>query len=145
RDRNHLVYEGNDQFLARVAADVRPALAKYLAGFQMPAGETIALFEHLYARHRAKERVKIQLAPANQHWCSDAALTMLADCAQKHGVPLHMHLVETAYQKEYARRHSGGTAVDHIARFGLLGPKMTLGHAGWLSDEDIEKLAETGN
>jgi hypothetical protein len=46
------------------------------------------------------------LAPANLHWCSDAALTRLADCARKYGVPLHMHLLETAYQKEYA----GGAA-----------------------------------
>ncbi len=143
RDRNHLVYEANEQFLARVPAEIRPALAKYFAGFQMPASETIALFEHLHARHHNKERVKVQLAPSNQHWCSDTALTSLADCAAKHGVPLHMHLVETAYQKEFARR-GGGTAVDHIERFGLLGPQMTLGHAVWLSEGDIEKLAETG-
>jgi 5-methylthioadenosine/S-adenosylhomocysteine deaminase len=55
-----------------------------------------------------------------------------------------MHLVETAYQKEYARRRGGGTAVDYIGRFGLLGPKMTLGHGVWLSEGDLDKLAETG-
>jgi hypothetical protein len=33
-----------------------------------------------------------------------------------------MHLLETAYQKEYARRRGGGTAVEYIDRFGLLGP-----------------------
>ena len=56
-----------------------------------------------------------------------------------------MHLVETAYQKEYARRRSGGgTAVDYLDRFGLLGPLMTLGHGTWLNEHDIERLAETG-
>jgi hypothetical protein len=30
--------------------------------------------EQLRAKHHDKERVKIQLAPANLHWCSDAAL-----------------------------------------------------------------------
>jgi cytosine/adenosine deaminase-related metal-dependent hydrolase len=70
---------------------------------------------------------------------------MLASCAEKHGVPIHMHLLETPYQKAYALnlRH-GGTAVDYIERFGLLGPKMTLGHAVWLTEGDLDKLAETG-
>jgi 5-methylthioadenosine/S-adenosylhomocysteine deaminase len=144
RDQNHLVYEANEQFLQRVPADVRPLLAKHFGRFQLPAPDAVTLFEHLHAKHGAKERVKIQLAPANLHWCSDEALTMLADCSEKHDVPFHMHLVETAYQKEYARRRGGGTAVDYIGRFGLLGPKMTLGHGVWLSEGDLEKIAETG-
>jgi 5-methylthioadenosine/S-adenosylhomocysteine deaminase len=144
RDQNHLVYEANDQFLARVPAGVRPLLAKHFDRFQLSAKDAIELFEHLYAKHHNKERVKIQLAPANLHWCSDEALTLLADCSEKHAVPFHMHLVETAFQKEYARRRGGGTAVDYIGRFGLLGPKMTLGHGVWLSEADLEKLAETG-
>ncbi|MGB7974940.1 MAG: amidohydrolase family protein [Roseiarcus sp.] len=36
-----------------------------------------------------------------------------------------------------------GTAVGFIERFGLLGPKMTLGHAVWLSEGDLDKLAAT--
>jgi len=144
RDQNHLVYEANDKFLKRIPDEVRPLLANHFARFQMSASDGIELFEHLYAKHQKKERVKIQLAPANLHWCSDSGLTMLAECSEKHGVPLHMHLVETPFQKEYARRRGGGTAVDYIGRFGLLGPKMTLGHGVWLSEEDLEKLAETG-
>ena len=55
-----------------------------------------------------------------------------------------MHLVETAYQKEYAQRRGGGTAVEYIDRFGLLGPQMTLGHGVWLNEADIDRLAATG-
>jgi cytosine/adenosine deaminase-related metal-dependent hydrolase len=88
--------------------------------------------------------VKIQLSPANLHWCSDAALMRFAETSQKYDVPMHMHLVETAYQKEYARRRGGGTAVEYIDRFGLLGPRMTLGHGVWLNERDIDRLAETG-
>jgi cytosine/adenosine deaminase-related metal-dependent hydrolase len=56
-----------------------------------------------------------------------------------------MHLLETAYQKEYARRRGGGTAVEYIDRFGMLGPRLTLGHGVWLNETDIERLAETGS
>jgi cytosine/adenosine deaminase-related metal-dependent hydrolase len=55
-----------------------------------------------------------------------------------------MHLVETAYQKEYARRRGGGTEVEYLDRFGLLGPNMTLGHGVWLNEKDIDRLSETG-
>jgi cytosine/adenosine deaminase-related metal-dependent hydrolase len=144
RDQNRLVYEADDSFLKQLPADLRPLLAKHFSRFRLSARDTIELFEHLYAKYHNKERVKIQLAPANLHWCSDAALTLLAECSTRYDVPLHMHLLETAYQKEYAHRRGGGTAVDYISRFGLLGPKMTLGHGVWLSEDDLEKLAETG-
>jgi 5-methylthioadenosine/S-adenosylhomocysteine deaminase len=112
--------------------------------FQLTLDDDIELFEGLYDRYRNARRVKVQLAPANLHWCSDAALARLADCSRKYGVPLHMHLLETAYQKEYARRRGGCTAVEYIDRFGLLGPQMTLGHGVWLNERDIDRLAETG-
>ena len=55
-----------------------------------------------------------------------------------------MHLVETAYQKEYAKRRGGGTAVEYLDRFGLMNTRMTLGHGIWLNEKDIARVAETG-
>ena len=109
----------------------------------MPANETIALFDHLRVKHKDKERVRIQLAPSNLHWCTDEALAMLSDSAEKHDVPMHMHLVETAYQKEYARRRGGGTAVDYIERFGLLDRRRRSATPSGFREGDLDKLAET--
>ena len=144
REQNHLVYEANEVFLARLPPPLRPPLERHFARFRFSAEDCLALFAHLHARHRGEERVRIQLAPANLQWCSDAALTMLGAAAERHGAALHMHLLETAYQKEYAARRTGGSAVDHLARLGLLGPRLTLGHGVWLTDADIERLAESG-
>jgi cytosine/adenosine deaminase-related metal-dependent hydrolase len=58
--------------------------------------------------------------------------------------PMHIHLVETAYQKEYARRCGGGTALDYIDRFSFLGPRLTLGHGVWLNEADLDRIAATG-
>lgn len=144
RDQNHLVYEANGAFLERVPAEVRPLLERHFGRFVLSADDSIALFASLREKYKQNPRVRIQLAPANLHWCSDRSLEMLAEASERHDAPLHMHLVESAYQKEYARRRSGGTAVDHIARFGLLGPRMTLGHGVWLNEHDIDRIAETG-
>ncbi len=112
--------------------------------FQLSLDDFFAVFETLHGRHQNSSRVKIQLSPANLHWCSDAALTRFAEVSRQFNVPLHMHLLETAYQKEYARRRGGCSAVEYIDRFGLLGPQMTLGHGVWLNASDIDRLAETG-
>ena len=55
-----------------------------------------------------------------------------------------MHLLETPYQREYARRRTGTTAVQYLADLGFLGPDLTLGHGVWLTEEDVERVAETG-
>src|SRR6266404_9042406 len=143
RDQNRLVYQRDEDFVASLPPELRGPMQRWYDRFQLSLDDCIALFEGLHGRHHNKSRVKIQLAPANLHWCSDEALGRLSDTSRKYGVPLHMHLLETAYQKEYARRRGGGTAVEHIDRFGLLGPQMTLGHGVWLNESDIEKLAAT--
>ena len=144
RDQNLLVYQDDAVFAASLPAELQGPVQRWFDRIRLTLDDYVALFEHLRARHENKRRVKIQLAPANLHWCSDAALTRLADLSRRYDVPLHMHLVETAYQKEYARRRSGGTALEHIDRFGLLGPRMTLGHGTWLNQHDIDRVAATG-
>jgi cytosine/adenosine deaminase-related metal-dependent hydrolase len=144
RDQNRLVYQKDEDFVASLPPELRGPMQRWYDRFQLSLDDYMDLFASLHGRHHNKRRVKIQLAPANLHWCSDAALGRLSDASKKFGVPLHMHLVETAYQKEYARRRGGGTAVEYIDKFGLLGPQMTLGHGVWLNESDIDRVAETG-
>ena len=144
RDQNRLVYESDADFLRRLPDDLAAELGDYLAKDTQPLDEQLALFESTRQKYHGRERVRVQLAPANLHWCSDRALAALRDMSEKYQAPMHMHLVETAYQKEYARRRDGGTAVDYLHENGLLGPRMTLGHSTWFTEGDIELAAETG-
>jgi cytosine/adenosine deaminase-related metal-dependent hydrolase len=143
-DQNRLVYQADADFIAGLPDELKDVTAAWFARTQLVVEDQLQLFKNLYAKHAASERTRIQLAPANLHWCSDAALTALAETSREFDAPLHIHLLETQYQKEYARRRGGGTAVDHLARFGLLGPKLTLGHGVWLNEHDIDLVAETG-
>ena len=60
------------------------------------------------------------------------------------GAPMHMHLLETPYQRDYAARRGQGSAVEQIQRFGLLGPDLTIGHGVWLSQDDLALCKENG-
>jgi cytosine/adenosine deaminase-related metal-dependent hydrolase len=144
RDQNRLVYEADEDFVKRLPADLAPQLAAYLQAQAIPIEDHLQLFVELWEGWNGRERTRIQLAPANLHWCSDAALRALQDYASRYRVGMHMHLLETPYQKAYAQRRTGTTAVRHLADLGLLGPDLTLGHGVWLTEADIEQVADTG-
>lgn len=144
RDQNRLVYMDDQEFVNLLPEDLQPQMRNHFDRFGMDLDDFMDMFSHLHDQHHNKDRVGIQLAPANLHWCSDEALGRLADASTKYNAPLHMHLVETAFQKEYAKRRGGGTALEYIDRFGLVGPNLTLGHGVWLNHSDIECIAEKG-
>ena len=144
RDQNRLAYQDDAELVASLPPELQGPMRAWFDRFQLSMQGAMDMFASMHSAHNAKERVRIQLAPANLHWCSDAALRALADASEKYQVPMHMHLVETAYQKEYAKRRGGGTAVDYLDRFGLMNERMTLGHGVWLNEADIARAAETG-
>lgn len=146
RDQNRLAYEADAAFVRRLPPDLAPDVDAFLTGHAIPVADQLDLFRGLWDAHGQNRagRTRIQLAPANLHWCSDETLTALEAASARHGVGMHMHLVETAYQREYARRRTGGTALAHLDRLGLLGPRLTLGHGVWLTAADIERAAERG-
>lgn len=144
RDQNRLVYEDDEAFIARLPPALGAKLAESLSRMHITAEEYFGLCRSLAEKTADDPRVQIQLAPSNLHWVSDSGLHKFRDFSEAHGMPMHMHLNETAYQKRYARLRSGKTAVGHLKDLGLLGSRMTLGHAVWLTEADIDTVAETG-
>ncbi|MBL8702345.1 MAG: amidohydrolase family protein [Alphaproteobacteria bacterium] len=144
RDQNRLVYEDDDAFVARLPAALQPAMRAYFARFTLPLRDQVAITEALIADQEDDPLVRIQVAPANLHWLSDAALGESLALSRRHGLPMHMHLVETPYQKAYALKRTGLSALAFIHRHGLTGPALTIGHGVWMTEADIELCAATG-
>lgn len=144
RDQNRLVYQDDRLFTESLPEALRPALRSFFERFTLPLSEQVAVFEALRAELAEEPRIRLQVAPANLHWLSDEALGLAAELSSRHSLPLHMHLLETPYQKEYALRRTGGSAVAFLEGFGLLSDRMTLGHGVWMSEADIEQCAAHG-
>lgn len=144
REQNRLVYESDEAFVRRLPASLAPAVAEHLKKQAIPFEDNLALYDDLVSENQGQGLTRIQLAPANLHWCSDKALAEIDGRSERDNVPMHMHVLETAYQKEYARRRTGTTAVAHLHKLGILGPRLTMGHGVWLTESDIELAAETG-
>jgi 5-methylthioadenosine/S-adenosylhomocysteine deaminase len=144
RDQNRLVYLDDDAFLKRLPERLRPQLAAYFEAYKVPFSDQLALFHDLQALTQGRAQQRVQLAPSNLHWLSDDALQATADLAGRSGAHLHAHILETPYQKQYAAKRTGGSALKAFDEMGLLSPKLTIGHGVWMSEADIELCAERG-
>ncbi|MFU0507972.1 amidohydrolase family protein [Pseudaminobacter sp. NGMCC 1.201702] len=143
-DQNRLLHQDDALFAASLPKPLGDKLVQFTAGNAIPLDDNFKLFKALHEKYATDDRLKIQLAPANLHWLSDEALLRTREYSDAYDVPMHLHLLETKYQREYAFRRTGRTAVEHIEALGLLGPRLTLGHAVWLSEPDIERVAASG-
>lgn len=144
RDQNRIVYEADEDFVRRLPPELAGPAREFLGEQSVDVETTLSVFKTLFEQHRQNGHVAIQLAPVNLHWCSDEAIQRTVETARQYGVPMHMHVLETALQREYAHRRTGVSAVEHLRRLGALGPDMTIGHGVWATEADIEILGGTG-
>jgi len=83
------------------------------------------------------------LSPANLHWVTDDTLQRTKEVAGRHNAGIHIHLLESSYQKEYGFKTWGKTPVAHLQDLDFLGPELSCAHSVWLTDEDIQLLAQS--
>ena len=144
RDQNRMIYDSDENCLALLPPKHRLTLKKYFESFSLSISEQLEIFNILTEQHAKTNLIEIQLAPSNLHWLSDKALETISEVAVDTGAKIHMHLLETPYQAEYARRRIGQSALEYIDKFGLLGPQLTIGHGVWMTKDDVDLLAESG-
>ncbi|MGV8830786.1 MAG: amidohydrolase family protein [Devosia sp.] len=141
RDRNRLTYEDDAKLLAALPGDAADWLGAQLAAEAVPVPELMGFYADLVKRWGKSDHVRLNLAPANLHWCSDAALELIFETARNSGAQIHMHLLETERQARFALERTGRTAVAHLHHLGCLGANVTLGHGNWVSRDDMDLLA----
>jgi cytosine/adenosine deaminase-related metal-dependent hydrolase len=71
-------------------------------------------------------------------------LEAIAEASERTGQRVHMHFLETRYQREWADRHAPQGAARYLKEIGLLSPRLTLAHCVWANDDDLQLLAEAG-
>lgn len=95
--------------------------------------------------HRPEDGIHIMVAPTGLQLCSDALFTGCLDLSDRYGLCRHAHLLETKAQQMLAQENYGRSAVEHLQELGYLSPRTSLAHCVWLSDSDIQILAQTGS
>lgn len=143
RDRHRLGYGDDDAILACMDPACRAEIAAQYRRPLPDAKEQIAAVAEI-ARRFGSEHFHVQLGPIGVEWCSDALLEAVAAEAARTGLRVHMHLLESRTQREWADGAYPGGIVRHLDRVGLLSPRLSVAHAVWLTQEECALLAERG-
>lgn len=143
KDRNPLVYGPSEPLLAALPADLRDEVAaRYLRQAMTPLAQ-VELADAV-ASAAAGPGFDVQYGPNGVQWCSNALLAAIAAASARSGRRVHMHLLETRYQRIWADRNFPRGIVRHLDAIGLLSPRLTLAHCVWARPDELELLAERG-
>ncbi|MFO0996173.1 MAG: amidohydrolase family protein [Alphaproteobacteria bacterium] len=144
-DRLWPVHDEDGRFLASLPAELaertRTTFAPASAG---DVDEYFALMDHLREDYGGEALVTLLCSPSWPIWCSDAFLERVAMEARRRGLGIHTHALESPLERAWYERCRGESAVVQLHNLGLLGPKTSLAHGTWLSEDDIALVAATG-
>jgi 5-methylthioadenosine/S-adenosylhomocysteine deaminase len=76
--------------------------------------------------------------------CSPETLARTKEVCRQHGILFQIHLAETMYEVEEVQKRYGRRPVEHLRALGLLDAETLCHHAVWVTDEEIEILAQNG-
>ena len=146
RNQNRVVYTGDGEFLAGLPVDLADDVRRYLSVTEMSDDDYFAFCDEMHREYHnhPSGKVRVLFSPANVQWNSDEFLLRCKEQAARHHTGIHMHLVESPYQKDYGIRNWGKTPVEHLQDLEFLGPEVSFAHAVWLTERDIVLLADAG-
>lgn len=143
RDRYPLVYGPSEPILDAMPAPAADEIRRRFLRTPMPVAEQIALVEAV-AEETDTPDFNVQYGPAAVQWCSDPLLRAVAEASARTGRRIHMHCLETRYQRDWADREFPDGMIRYLDAIGLLSPRLTLAHCTWARPDELELLAERG-
>ncbi|MBI2842311.1 MAG: amidohydrolase [Armatimonadetes bacterium] len=107
----------------------------------------------------AGERISVGVSPHSVYTSSERLLRLVADLAADYGLPVAMHVAETQEEAEFVEKGAGQIAefysrfgfdfdpkgkspVAYLHDIGLLGEKTTAAHCVYVTEDDLDILAE---
>jgi cytosine/adenosine deaminase-related metal-dependent hydrolase len=139
-DRNSFVYQDDKIFLTHFPSDMRKWLSTLSREENfLSSKEYFSIFDNIRTEYE-DGRTKILLGPKGVQWCSDEILRSIREKADKVSCGVHLHLLETIYQKNYFLDTYGKTAVKYLSELGFLKVGVSCAHSVWITQDDIDIL-----
>jgi cytosine/adenosine deaminase-related metal-dependent hydrolase len=143
RDRNPLVYGPSDAVLDGMPPEARQVVeAQFLKPMPSPA-EQVARVEAIAAAVESPT-FTVQFGPNGAQWCSDELLRAVAEASAGTGRRVHMHCLETIYQRAFADAAYPQGIVRHLDDIGLLTERLALAHCVHARPEELDLIARSG-
>ena len=143
RDQNPVVYGDSAAVLSGLSSEVRKTVEEMFVRPPMSPRDYIQLTETI-ASEIAGPRIDVQFGPAGVQWCSRPLLEAIAESSARTGRRIHMHLLETIYQRAWADEHFPDGVVHYLRDIGLLSKRLTLAHCIHARPNELEIIAASG-
>jgi 5-methylthioadenosine/S-adenosylhomocysteine deaminase len=102
-----------------------------------PSKDLVAKADQFVRQWKHHERIHPVIAPHGTYSCNPETLQKVNEIALKHDVPLHTHCSETRDEVYDVEKRYGVRPVQHLKNLGLLHPKTSLAHCGWITKNEI--------
>ena len=146
-DQSTVVYGDDDEFLRSLPPMLAQAIVESPIGNRgIRPDDYLRTMRSVFRRfdESPEGTIRVVLCPHGEPWCSDAMLRKILAAARDWGAGIHMHLLESKYQMQYAFRTRAMSAIEHLCELGILGEGVSCAHAVWLTDDDIKRFADSG-
>jgi cytosine/adenosine deaminase-related metal-dependent hydrolase len=143
RDRNPLIYGPSEAVLDPMPARTRKIVESQFVQPFPGAAEQVARVEAI-ALAVESPTFTVQFGPNGPQWCSDELLGAIADASARTGRRIHMHLLETIYQRAFADRVYPQGVVEHLSKIGLLSDRLALAHCVHARPGELDLIAKSG-
>lgn len=85
--------------------------------------------------------IQIYMAPSTPFACTDDFLKWVFNKAKSAGVGVQIHVSETSWEVEQAKKDFGTTPLKHLDNLNLLGDKLSAVHCIYLTEEEMDLAA----
>jgi cytosine/adenosine deaminase-related metal-dependent hydrolase len=143
RDLNPLVYDPHEALLAQLSPQACACVTRRFLKPPLPAAEQVAMVEAVAAEIEGPG-VTVQYGPAGVQWCTDAMLRAIGKASARTQRRVHMHLLETRYQRNWADRTFPQGIVRYLDGIGLLNDRVSFAHCIYLRPDEMELIAARG-
>ncbi|MFN8453648.1 MAG: amidohydrolase [Anaerolineae bacterium] len=94
---------------------------------------------------QAEGRMTVAFGPMVPWRCSDDTMRRTFALALAWGLRTHIHVAETKDELELMRQRNGLGHIEWLHSLGVLGPEVQLVHCVWVSEAEIELMAQSGS
>ena len=143
RDQNPVVYGDAEPVLSSLSGDDRKTIEELFVRAPMSPKAYIDLTDAIAAAIGGP-KIDVQLGPAGVQWCSRPLLEAVAENSALTGRRIHMHLLETIYQRAWADQNFPDGIVRYLRDIGFLSDRLTLAHCIHARPDELEMIAVSG-
>lgn len=129
-------------------AGMRAVISEPVADFPMPGAKNPDMFEDMIEkavlRWGKHPRIQIAVGPHSTYSCGPELLKRVQALADKHGLPVHIHVSETPSEVADVKARYGRTPIGQLHHLGMVKKGLIAAHCVEATADEIALFAKMG-